>query len=113
MNPFKEYLTNSYYRPSNILESILAYFLELFYTKKSKTFSEKTFIKKRIPSSITYYNFFGRLIYIFANFLLIIIFNRIFDKSLIVEENESKKDFIKKERLSISSKRPSEITSYF
>ena len=109
MNRFKEYLTNSYYRPSNILESLLAYFLEIFYTKKSKTFSEKTFIKKRIPSSVTYYNFLGRLIYVFINFLLIIIFNRIFDRSLVVEENEAKKDFIKKERLIISKGSDSHI----
>ena len=40
----------------NILESALVYFLEIFYTKKSRTFSEKTFIKKRMPKSIIYYN---------------------------------------------------------
>ena len=100
MNPFKKYFTYSYYRPSNILESLIAYFFEIFYTKKSKTFAEKTFIKKRIPKSITYYNFFGRLIYLCSNFLLIIVFNKIFDKSILIEDNEAKKDTIKKKRLS-------------
>ena len=101
MNKLKEYLSNSYYRPLNILESILVYFLEFFYTKKSCTFSERTFLKKRMPKSIIYYNFFGRMVYVFVNFVFIIIFDRIFDKSLIIEENENKKDSIKKERLSI------------
>ena len=101
MNKLKEYLSNSYYRPLNILESILVYFLEFFYTKKSCTFSERTFLKKRMPKSIIYCNFFGRMVYVFVNFVFIIIFDRIFDKSLVIEDNENKKDSIKKERLSL------------
>ena len=101
INLIKKYLTHSYYRPLNILGSLLAYFLELFYTRKSQTFSEKTFIKKKIPNSISYYNFFGRMVYISVNFLSIIFFNKIFDKNVVLEENKTKKDSIKKERLSI------------
>ena len=97
INLIKKYLTHSYYRPLNILGSLLAYFLELFYTRKSQTFSEKTFIKKKIPNSISYYNFFGRMVYISVNFLSIIFFNKIFDKNVVLEENKTKKDSIKKQ----------------
>ena len=89
----KHYLLHSRYRPANILETLFVMFLNLFYTKKTKSVSFHPFRLKKKPSSTTYYNNFGRCFLHLFNFLTIIIFNKLLFKNIFLQNEYSKKVF--------------------
>lgn len=76
------YLKFGRYRPKNILESLFATFLNIFLIRKSKNFSFHILWYKNSPSSIKYYNSFGRFVILIINFFSIILFNKLLIKGL-------------------------------
>lgn len=86
-----DFLKHSRYRPSNILETIIVTFLNLFYIKKSKCLSFHIFRLKKRPSSTVYYNNLGRCIIYLGNFLSIVIFNKFILKNILLQnQNDGK-----------------------
>ena len=81
------YLKNGRYRPTNIIESIVSQFLNLFYTKRSKNFSFHILWYKSSPNSSNYFNKLGRFVILITNFLSIILLNRLFIKGIGLGED--------------------------
>ena len=74
-NFIKNYL-RSYHRPSAKLESLIISFKQIFYSKKSKVFSERSFLLKKSINHLIFFNQLGRFILYLKLFTFIIIFNK-------------------------------------
>lgn len=81
-----KYLKYGRYRPLNIVESFLIKLLNFFLIKKSKNYSFHILWYKNPPPAIRYYNHLGRFVILVFNFFSIVIFNKIFIKSMGTSE---------------------------
>lgn len=92
------YLFKSYHRPSAKILHIFALIQKLFFNKKTKIFSEKMFLLKFPPNSVIYLNFFGRMVYLFLNFLSIIFFNKFLHDSIFIDNGNLKNNSLIKDK---------------
>ena len=83
----KYYLFDSYHRPLAKLHHLIAYINSFRYLKSSRNFSERIFLLKIPPLSTSYYNLFGRFIFLITNFLSIILLRKFIEKDLRLENN--------------------------
>ena len=74
-NFIKNYL-RSYHRPSAKLESLIISIKQIFYSQKSKVFSERSFLLKKSINHLIFYNHLGRFLLYLKLFVSIIIFNK-------------------------------------
>ena len=87
----KYFLFETYHRPSAKIYHIYVIIKKIFYNKKTNLISEKMFLLKSPPKTITYYNFLGRLFYMIINFINILLFKKFLDKSILLENNDEQK----------------------
>ena len=66
----------SYHRPSAKLESLIISIKQIFYSKKSKVFSERSFLLKKSINHLIFFNSLGRFLLYLKLFTSIIIFNK-------------------------------------
>ena len=86
------FLFKSYHRPSAKILHFLALFQSLFFNKKSKAISEKFMLLKNPPTSTIFYNFFGRIFILIANFIFITLFNKYFESDTFIDNFQNKKN---------------------
>ena len=91
MSKIYQFLFKSYHRPSAKILHFLALLQSLFFNKKSKAISEKFMLLKNPPSSTIFYNFFGRIFILIANFIFIIFFNKYFESDVFIDNYKNKK----------------------
>ena len=85
----KYFLFHAYNRPSAKALHIFVFFKSLFFNSKTNIFSEKMFLLKSPPNSMIYFNFFGRVVCIISNFIMIVLFNRFYNKETFIDEGIS------------------------
>ena len=88
----KYFLLNSYHRPTAKILHIFVFFKSFFFNSKTNLFSEKMFLLKNPPDSIIYLNFFGRILSIFCNFFMIVVFNRFYSKETFIDAGIEKEE---------------------
>lgn len=88
---FKE----SYHRPSAKILHFVALINSLRFTKKSKNFSEKILLLKIPPLSTTYYNFFGRVLFLLINYISVIFLGKFLEKDLYIKNFSNYEDYKK------------------
>ena len=81
------YLRHGRYRPTNLIESLIAQLLNLIYIKRSKNFSFHILWYKKAPQSSYYYNKYGRFLLLVLNFISITIFNKLLIKGIGISDD--------------------------
>lgn len=85
---FKKFLFTNYHRPSAKVQHLFALLKKIILNKKSNFFAERIMLLKTPPTSMQYYNFLGRILFLLRNILSLIIVRNFFDKDLTLENDD-------------------------
>lgn len=88
LKKIRNFIFHDYHRPTAKIYNFFVMFKKVLYNKKTNFFSEKILLLKSPPESMIYYNIFGRIIFFIRNLFSIVILNKFYDKSLILEDPE-------------------------
>ena len=107
MIKFVKYIfLNSYHRPSAKLLHFYVFIKKLLFNHRTNIFSEKMLLLKEPPSSVIYYNFFGRFVLMLSNIISILILNKFADNNVNIENSENGKELANLKSNTVWPKQP-------